>query len=212
MKSSRLRGRPIEPELQEQRKRQLIDAAFELLAEKGYRSISIRELAEKAGTQSAMVSYYFGSKEGLFLALLEQIASQNIVQLQSALQADNPLLAFIKTLLNILLTHPQLHRFLIDEVLSAEGPFKTTLIDLFPRRMATQLPAVLKAQQQRGLIRKDLDPKWLAFSFSSLIVFPFIVKPVRELAWQISDADLASDEWAQHLYQLFMAGAQGASA
>jgi AcrR family transcriptional regulator len=44
----------------------LVEAATELFIRKGFRNVSIREIADAAGTNSALISYYFGDKEGLF--------------------------------------------------------------------------------------------------------------------------------------------------
>ncbi|WP_315982105.1 helix-turn-helix domain-containing protein [Aliamphritea spongicola] len=60
------RGRPTDPALQEKRREDLLDAAFELLRHKSYRSITIRELASQANTQSAMIKYYFNDKQECF--------------------------------------------------------------------------------------------------------------------------------------------------
>jgi AcrR family transcriptional regulator len=49
----------------------LIQIAETLFAEHGYEAVSVRQLAKEAGVNLAMISYYFGSKEGLFAALLE---------------------------------------------------------------------------------------------------------------------------------------------
>jgi AcrR family transcriptional regulator len=56
------------------KKEHLLDAAEELFAEHGYEGTSTRMLAKKAGVNVAMVSYYFGSKEKLFEALVESRA------------------------------------------------------------------------------------------------------------------------------------------
>jgi len=44
----------------------LVDAATELFIRRGFRDVSIREIADAAGTNSALISYYFGDKGGLF--------------------------------------------------------------------------------------------------------------------------------------------------
>lgn len=49
----------------------LMDTAERLFAERGFEAVSVRELAAEAGVNLAMVSYYFGSKEGLFEAIIE---------------------------------------------------------------------------------------------------------------------------------------------
>ena len=54
------------------KKQTIIEAAMELFADKGFEGTSIRELAAKAGVNIAMVNYYFGSKEKLFEAMVEE--------------------------------------------------------------------------------------------------------------------------------------------
>jgi AcrR family transcriptional regulator len=70
------------------KKEQLLEAAEELFAEHGYEGTSTRMLAKKAGVNVAMVSYYFGSKEKLFEALVEDRAG-NLREKLLELQDDN---------------------------------------------------------------------------------------------------------------------------
>jgi TetR/AcrR family transcriptional regulator, regulator of cefoperazone and chloramphenicol sensitivity len=44
----------------------LIDSAIQLFSEKGYKSVSVRELADHAKTNVAAISYHFGDKSGLY--------------------------------------------------------------------------------------------------------------------------------------------------
>src|SRR5215467_3557267 len=57
------------------KKQHILQTAEELFAEKGFEGTSIRELSRKAKTNIAMISYYFGSKEKLFEALIENRTS-----------------------------------------------------------------------------------------------------------------------------------------
>src|SRR5438093_5649599 len=52
----------------------LIQAATELFILRGYRDVSIREIADRARTNSALISYYFGDKEGLFMEVFKVVA------------------------------------------------------------------------------------------------------------------------------------------
>ncbi len=66
---------PTEPEVdnQDQSVRQrLLDAACELFTEKGYASASVREIVDRAGVTKPMLYYHFGSKEGVYLALINE--------------------------------------------------------------------------------------------------------------------------------------------
>lgn len=51
-------------------KDRILDAAEELYSEYGFADTSMRELTQKAGVNLAAVNYHFGSKEGLFRALV----------------------------------------------------------------------------------------------------------------------------------------------
>lgn len=75
MKKIRLNLRPAKPLSAaeeevfcklEARKR-LLAAAEELFAERGFASVSVRDLAERAKVNIAAVNYYFGGKENLYL-------------------------------------------------------------------------------------------------------------------------------------------------
>ena len=53
------------------KKEHIMEVAVTLFSEKGYEGTSIRDLAHAADVNIAMINYYFGSKEKLFVALLE---------------------------------------------------------------------------------------------------------------------------------------------
>jgi AcrR family transcriptional regulator len=58
----------------------LIAAATPLFARKGLNGVSVRELAKAAGVNGAMISYYFGGKEGLYEAVLQgQFAALRVI-------------------------------------------------------------------------------------------------------------------------------------
>lgn len=54
----------------EERRRQIIDAARELFADRPYEDVSAHELAEAAGVARGLINYYFGDKRELFLAVM----------------------------------------------------------------------------------------------------------------------------------------------
>lgn len=54
-------------------RQRLLEAATELFTRKGYAAASVREIVEAAGVTKPALYYWFGSKEGLFLALVGSI-------------------------------------------------------------------------------------------------------------------------------------------
>jgi TetR/AcrR family transcriptional regulator, regulator of cefoperazone and chloramphenicol sensitivity len=59
----------------EEARRRLLEAAIEAFALQGYEAASTRTITEKAGVNLAAIPYYFGSKEGLYQAVAEHIAT-----------------------------------------------------------------------------------------------------------------------------------------
>src|ERR1041385_9051752 len=60
----------------EDTRRRLVDAALDAFGTYGYEGTSTRLLAERADTTLPAIPYYFGSKEGLFRATIEQIVQR----------------------------------------------------------------------------------------------------------------------------------------
>jgi AcrR family transcriptional regulator len=50
----------------------ILTAAEELFSELGYEGTSTRQIAKEAGANMSMISYYFGSKEGVFLEIMNR--------------------------------------------------------------------------------------------------------------------------------------------
>ncbi|MEI6311714.1 MAG: TetR family transcriptional regulator [Bacteroidota bacterium] len=59
-------------EIAYEKKEHIMDIAEKLFAEYGYEAVSTRKLAADAQVNIAMISYYFGSKEDLYLAVIER--------------------------------------------------------------------------------------------------------------------------------------------
>jgi TetR/AcrR family transcriptional regulator, regulator of cefoperazone and chloramphenicol sensitivity len=51
----------------------LLEAAGEIFAECGYQAATTRQICEKAGANVAAINYYFGDKEGLYMAVLQSV-------------------------------------------------------------------------------------------------------------------------------------------
>ncbi len=200
------RGRPSDPEKQQQQKQKLLQAARDLIGQKPYKSVSIRELAELAGVNSAMIRYYFENKAGLFTALFEEMAHLHFSHIQALMQADDPVRLFIQRMLQMVCDNREMVRFIHDEVLSEESELKDAFFNNFPKRVAHFLPLLLEKMKQQGQLRENLNTKHAAFSLMGLIMIPIVAAPVREEVWHISIDEIRSPEWVEHIYQLFMAG------
>lgn len=59
----------------------IIDCAGRLIAEKGFAAVTSKEICTSSGVNTAAVNYHFGSRDGLYLAVLENV-QQYLIELQ----------------------------------------------------------------------------------------------------------------------------------
>ncbi|MBU8896046.1 TetR/AcrR family transcriptional regulator [Corallococcus sp. H22C18031201] len=69
---------PPEPDARER----LIAAGYRVLSERGYDATTVKEVAREAGVNQGLVHYYFGSKDGLLLAVTAEARRQYEVELK----------------------------------------------------------------------------------------------------------------------------------
>ncbi len=60
------------PAAGEDRRKQILEAAFKVFAEKGFKGATNKNIADEAGVTPGLIYWYFESKEDLFFALMEE--------------------------------------------------------------------------------------------------------------------------------------------
>src|ERR1700710_269119 len=70
------------------KKDHILDVAERVFSELGFDGASTRTISGEAGVNMAMLNYYFGSKEGLFLAVFERKLSSFQSMLQDIGNAE----------------------------------------------------------------------------------------------------------------------------
>lgn len=65
----------------------LLTAAIAVLGEEGYKAMSMRAVAERAGVRLSLVHYHFGSKQGLLEAVLDHL-TEGLLERQQAMWND----------------------------------------------------------------------------------------------------------------------------
>ena len=65
-------------------RQRILKAAFHCLAARGYAALSVRDIAKDAGVNHALISYYFGGKDRLVIAVLDE-ANRRLLERQQQL-------------------------------------------------------------------------------------------------------------------------------
>lgn len=58
---------------EEERREEMLDAALSLAAERGLETVTLRTVAQRCGLSAGLVSFHFGTKEGLLRAMLDRL-------------------------------------------------------------------------------------------------------------------------------------------
>jgi TetR/AcrR family transcriptional regulator, regulator of cefoperazone and chloramphenicol sensitivity len=103
------RNRKSEAETRQSTRAQLLEAAGELFADKGFDAVTGKEICLKAGANAAAINYHFGGMEGLYAAVLQEARDRFVSQdaIAEALAAgddmDAKLVALARTALRAML-------------------------------------------------------------------------------------------------------------
>jgi AcrR family transcriptional regulator len=103
---------PTRPALRaryDQRRQALIDAAAELFAERGYEQTSIGDLSEATGLAAGGIYHYTSSKEGLLIAICDELLDPLLEQARAIASTDATPDDHLRQLLRAWLLHIESH-------------------------------------------------------------------------------------------------------
>lgn len=180
-KNSPKKAKVGRPSQDTQSREQLILAARSLFVERDYAQVSTRELAKKAGTDPALIRYYFGSKEGLFSTMIRETAvpvKQQLRQLNRSLGADGPA-NFMHTYYRVMAAHPHFPRLIFKLASLDQSQAKNQeLAQAFNEIINLEDLLFFDKFKSQGLLREEVDSRCAQLSFFAMMVFPFLVPDI----------------------------------
>ena len=205
-KAHSTKGRPVFKKDDQVRSR-LLKAATELFASYEFRAVSIRKIAARAGVNTAMIHYYFGDKAGLYNSMMEQVSLPvEKVLLEIGNRDDLSIEEFVKVWIRTMVTNPWYPIFIIREGIIGEGPVREATAERLREIMAPALTKALENDQKNGRIRAGLDIRMITMSISSLITYPFLVRPLMEKILGISFEEDNLDKLTKHTTEVLLHG------
>ncbi|WP_394202468.1 TetR/AcrR family transcriptional regulator [Shewanella waksmanii] len=156
----------------------LINAARNLFIERDYAQVTVRDVAKLANTDPGMIRYYFGNKEQLFSAMLQETATPVIEQLhqsQQAMQPDSPA-QLLQTYYGVMENHPHFPRLMFRLAgLDQNNPENQAVLGAFNRIVQLGNMMMFEQLQRQGVLREDVDAQCAQLSFFAMMVFPFLI-------------------------------------
>ncbi len=166
-------------------RRRLLEAAGEVFADKGYRAATIREICRRAKANIAAVNYYFGDKQGLYVAVVGYAHGKEeglpLPECDSIAPPEDRLRGFIEQVLS---THfeekgpPWRARLMIREMAEPTEAC-AALVDAYVRPRAELLHEILGELLPPET--SEADRHLVAFSIVGQCLFHRARNPVAEM-------------------------------
>ena len=156
----------------------ILHAALSEFAERGLPAASTDDIADRCGVNKRMIYYYFGSKEGLYLAALESVF-EKFVALEKQIDVEHlepaaAIEAMINLKIDYYLENPEFVSFLaMENFYKARYLRKSKKLDMFKTPLTDVIARILKRGQSSGQFRQDVDPVDFYVSMCALCIMYF---------------------------------------
>jgi AcrR family transcriptional regulator len=192
-----------------------MEAAEKLFAEQGFAGTSVRDIAEAAHVNLAMISYYFGSKEKLMEAMFQHRGEHFKIQLENILQNKNlsPMQKVEKLIddyIERIFKKQCFHKIMTREQLNNSGAITEQIYQLKQRNQSL-IGQLIQEGQKTGDFKKNIDVSFLLMTLigttSQLVTAQQYYRKMNNLE-SMPDEDfekLIKKKLGNHLKNLFKA-------
>ena len=162
----------------------ILDAAEVIFHEKGFDGARMQEIADKASINKGLLHYYFKSKDALFDSIFNMAVKKmsgninSILKMEISLEEKIDLI--IDSYMNLLLRNSSLPRFVIAEINKDSDRFIKKYLSGEINNVFSKFIDSVQKEIDAGKI-KPIDPKHLFMNMLSMILFPFVGKPMIQV-------------------------------
>jgi TetR/AcrR family transcriptional repressor of cmeABC operon len=193
-----------------ERQKRILDAAREVFLEQGYDNASINDIMCRAGGSLSTLYRLFGSKLGLFEAMMEQTSNQVFAAFQafecSVKRQETPeqaLKRYARLLLERVLSPEAvgLYRLITTDCSSEREQIQQLFYAQGPKRINEKLAGYLRVQVEQGVLQIN-NPELAAFQFVDMVKGQFQLRAM--LGMTITDGEL--DAAVEQAVDIFLRG------
>ena len=164
------------PKAPQANRARIVQAAIDEFAARGFKGASMDAIAARTDTTRAMINYYFGSKEKLYLAVLEKVYGE-IREAEAGLDLDHlppeeAVRRIVAFTYHYYLEHEGFVRLVVAEN-QARGRHlrKSGTMRTLNRPIIERLARVIERGQAQGRFRGDADPVEVHKAIAALGMF-----------------------------------------
>jgi len=162
-----------------QSKQKVMDAASQLFFQKGFHGTSVRDIADQAGVNVSLISYYFKSKQGLLEYAVTEYYEAYLETMQQSLHDSESLssLEILKRLTYEIIQYRQLNEQMscfIQRELSIDSVFVREMAVTYIAKENYYLKNVLfTVLEQAGKSRVDSD--FILMQLKGMLLGPYVM-------------------------------------
>jgi len=145
-----------------EKQRAIIKTAEKLFAVNGFDGTSVRDIAQEAGVNVAMISYYFGSKEKLMEAVFEERTINIRIKVETLMQDDKTsnlekVNILIDDYVDKFIDQQEFHKIMMREQLIEKDTVIAGFIHQLKKKNLTAIKTLVHEGQKSGEFKKNID-------------------------------------------------------
>lgn len=183
------------------RRQELLDAALQVFAGKGYHAATNADIARAAGVTPAALYYYFASKEDLFREALAERARQlrpALARLMGEVSAEEPARKLTEVIRGVVAFFSEERTRAVVRIVLAEGPRDPAVSRLWNEQIGTLVAALfpyLEELMASGAV-PPTDPRLLFLGIQGPIIATVLLRDLLGIPLM---RDVTDDMLVEHL-------------
>lgn len=195
-------------------KDRILQTAVSLFSSRGLNGVSVADIAETAKVNKALIFYYYGSKDNLYLEVFKNRLKAYRSTLEKAFDEKKPGIAVIETFVRnqmaFIEENAEMFRLFLRELLKSQDdgdsypPILAEMAETM-KPLRDKVLVNLTLARKRGEIR-DIDPIQTMVNIIGMNIFFFLGKPIIQLLNPSLDTEEFQKHRVEHVIDLLMNG------
>lgn len=190
-------------------KLRILEIAEQLFATKGFDGVTVRDIAEQAHVNVAMINYYFGNKDDLYLGIVESYLEAISTEMEKVLaQETDPRLRlklFIQSYVDFLFSKTKTAQLVLRSEFQDDAHIDRFVREYFARNQIAVENTIIEGIKAGYFI--PVDPKLTVVSLLGMMLWFFAGAPIFMRIPGMEDyMESYKDKFAQHTWELFVNG------
>jgi AcrR family transcriptional regulator len=169
---------------------QLLDAASKLLIQRASIQVSLSEIAQTSGLNSALIKYHFGSKDGLLLALVRRDATTSLQRLDQLVNLDispeEKIRLHVAAVIDTYVRYPYLNQLIHFLLTNSEQKIMQEIANFFVKPVVEAQSRMLEEGFARGVFRKT-DSMFFYYSIIGACDYIFFGRSSRKIVFGMAE-------------------------